>query len=92
MHPIRWLVPVDLSRAETEAQRGPAVAVFDRHRIAAENDRDSVEWITVPWRGFSGREDLPPDESGSAVVQDVVYHSVRIRSRRQSPSLPTHVP
>jgi hypothetical protein len=68
MDPLGRLIPIHLAWRNREAVTGAAVTVLNGDRVPAEHDRNSVEWIAVPGRGFTGHQALPTDECGPAMV------------------------
>ena len=74
MNPIGRLIPIDLPSLGRQVQTWAPVPVFDHDRVAAEYHGDSVKRVAVPGSRFTGFEALPPDQDGTAMMQDLIDH------------------
>jgi hypothetical protein len=74
MDKVRRLVPVCLARANTEVIPLPAVAVFHREGVTAENHTDTVKRVAVPRSRLARREGQAAHQGRVASMQDLLEH------------------
>jgi hypothetical protein len=76
MDVIGRLVPINLSRCESDVVARVSVTVLDPQGIAAEDDRYAMAWVTVPRRALAGCETHPSNQRCSSSVEDLLGHNL----------------